>query len=248
MVLCGFIVFGGIAFYIQLRFAGIQRKLALSQQINDLESKALKAQMNPHFVFNSLNAIQECIVTGKIDEAYTYLSKFSRLLRLVLEHSDMTSITLHEEMEVLSLYVSIEKIRFKDGMEFIFEIEDGLDPEEIKIPPMLIQPHLENAIGHGLRTKEGEKVLKLTIAEKEEQYLDVVVEDNGIGRAKAEALRQNRLGGTKHNSKGKLLSGNRINLLKAKYPLTAMIINDLYDERGLPTGTQVCLKIPILDK
>ncbi len=247
LVLCGFFIIGGIAFFIQRRFAGIQHKLALSQQINDLESKALKAQMNPHFVFNSLNAIQECIVTGRIDEAYTYLSKFSRLLRLVLEHSDMTSITLHEEMEVLSLYVSLEKLRFKDEMAFQFKIDDDLDPEEIKISPMLIQPHLENAIWHGLRNKEGEKTLTLSISEKEEHYLEVVIEDNGIGRVKAEALRQHRLGGSKHNSKGKLLSGNRIDLLKAKFPLTAMLINDRYDVHGNATGTQVCLKIPILD-
>ncbi len=248
LVSCGLIMIGLIAFFIQRRFAGIKRKLALSQQINDLESKALKAQMNPHFVFNSLNAIQECIVTGRIDEAYTYLSKFSRLLRLVLEHSDMASITLHEEMEVLSLYVSLEKLRFKDEMAFQFKIDNDLDPEEIRISPMLLQPHLENAIWHGLRTKEGDKILKLSISEIEEQYLEIVIEDNGIGRVKAEAIRQHRLGGSKHNSKGKLLSGNRIDLLKAKYPLTNMRINDMYDDQGIPTGTQVCLKIPILEK
>lgn len=248
IILISLSLIGGVSAVVNRRFLRIKRELALSQQINDLESKALKAQMNPHFVFNSLNAIQECIVTGKVDEAYTYLSKFSRLLRLVLQHSDMTVVTLHEELEVLSLYISLEKLRFKDEMEYIFEIEGELDTEEIKIPPMLIQPHLENAIWHGLRNKDGKKLLKFSVLESGSDYIEVVIEDNGIGRLKAGEMRKARLGGIEHQSKGKQLSGNRIDLLKIHFPMASMQIKDLHDAQGAASGTQVILRIPVIDK
>ncbi|MBK8829887.1 MAG: histidine kinase [Saprospiraceae bacterium] len=204
--------------------------------------------MNPHFVFNSLNAIQECIVTGKIEEAYTYLSRFSRLLRLVLEHSDVGEISLHEELEVLSLFVSLEQLRFRNEMEFVMDVEEALDKDEIMIPPMLIQPHLENAIWHGLRNKEGKKLLKLTIREHIPDYLEVVIEDNGVGRIRAQEMRQGRLGGSTHTSKGKQLSGNRMELLKSNHAMTGMTITDLAGEDGTPCGTKVQLVIPIIGK
>ena len=219
----------------------------MGRQISDLESKALKAQMNPHFVFNSLNAIQECIVTGKVEEAYAYLSQFARLLRLVLEHSDMAEVSLHDELEVLSLFVSLEKLRFRNDMQYSLKVEKDLDDEEIRIPPMLIQPHLENAIWHGLRYRNGEKKLTLSIAETIPGYLEVVVEDNGVGRVKAAALRQDRLGDHKHKSIGKQLSGNRLELLRKNHPQSNMEIIDLYDEQGMATGTRVILVIPISD-
>ena len=230
------------------RIEKFKKELSVTRQIADLESKALKAQMNPHFVFNALNAIQECIVTGKIDEAYTYLSKFSRLLRLVLEHSDVAEVSLEQEIEVLSLYVSLEELRFKDDMTFEFQIAPDLDAEEICIPPMLIQPHLENAIWHGLRHKEGVKTLRLTIAEMASEYLEIIIEDNGIGRSRAESLRQVRLGDLRRKSRGTKLSGDRMSLLKMNYPMTSMDIIDLVDDNGLPTGTMVQLRIPILEK
>ncbi len=235
-------------FYFSGRIAKYKKELSIVRQISDLESKALRAQMNPHFVFNSLNAIQECIVTGKIEEAYSYLSQFSRLLRLVLEHSDVNGVSLHEELEVLSLFVSLEKLRFRNDMKFVKEIDDRLDQEEITISPMLIQPHLENAIWHGLRNKEGEKVLKLKMFEDKPGYLTVVVEDNGIGREKSAVLRDNRIGGHKHKSKGKQLSGKRMELLKSHYPHAAMTITDLRNVNGDASGTQVLLVIPILEK
>jgi LytS/YehU family sensor histidine kinase len=204
--------------------------------------------MNPHFVFNSLNAIQECIVTGKVDEAYGYLSKFSRLLRLVLEHSDKSVITLQEELEVVGLYISLEKLRFRNEMEYTFEVDKSLDEEEICIPPMLIQPHLENAIWHGLRHKEGEKTLKVFIAEKIPGYLFVVVEDNGVGRKRAEEIRQAKLGAQQRVSMGRQLSGNRMALLQRNFPMTATQTFDLTDDKGRPRGTRIELMVPILDK
>lgn len=241
-------VIGGFVAFLIARLRKYKQEIVVARQIAELEAKALRAQMNPHFVFNSLNAIQECIVTGKIEEAYTYLSQFSRLLRLVLEHSDVGEVSLHEELEVLSLFVSLEQLRFRNEMEFVMKVEEALDEDEIRIPPMLIQPHLENAIWHGLRNKEGMKLLKLTIREHNPDYLEVVIEDNGIGRSKAQELREGRLGGSTHNSKGKQLSGNRLDLLKSNYALTGMTISDLVGEDGAPNGTRVLLVIPIIGK
>lgn len=203
-----------IYLYFQLRFKRLKERSAIDLQMAELKTTALRAQMNPHFVFNSLNAIQECIVTGKVDEAYTYLSKFSRLLRLVLQQSDASEISLQEEIEVLDLYVSLEKLRFKDDLKYELQLDDELDPEEIRIPPMLIQPHLENAIWHGLRHQTGQKELKLSITEREHGYLDVRVEDNGIGRKKSGELNASRLGEQRHKSKGRQLSAGRLDLLK----------------------------------
>jgi ligand-binding sensor domain-containing protein/anti-sigma regulatory factor (Ser/Thr protein kinase) len=234
-------------FYLRGRIEKYKKELSVARQISDLESKALRAQMNPHFVFNSLNAIQECIVTGKVDEAYTYLSQFSRLLRLVLEHSDRAEVSLQEELEVLSLFVSLEKLRFRNDMHYTTHIAEDLDLEEIRIPPMLIQPHLENAIWHGLRHASGEKILRLTLEENEPGYLEVTIEDNGIGRVKAASLQLDRLGNHKHKSKGSRLSGNRMALLKTVFPLTTMEIEDRYDHAGIATGTKVHLRIPIMN-
>lgn len=248
LLLIASVVVFGVWFVFRSRIEKYKRELIITRQIAELESKALRAQMNPHFVFNSLNAIQECIVTGKIDEAYTYLSKFSRLLRMVLEHSDMSEVSLQAEMEVLTLYVSLEKLRFKDGMNINFEIDEELDTEEILIPPMLIQPHIENAIWHGLRDQSGEKLLTIFIHEKIPGYLDVIITDNGIGREKAESIKKSKLGRQTHQSKGSQMSGNRMTLLKNRFPETSIRIEDLQDEQGRAIGTRVHLVIPMVEK
>ncbi|HZV71100.1 MAG TPA: histidine kinase [Saprospiraceae bacterium] len=238
----------GIWVYFRSRIKKFRNEILIARQITDLESKALRAQMNPHFVFNSLNAIQECIVTGKVEEAYTYLSTFSKLLRMVLEHSDVPEVALNEELEVFGLYMTLEKLRFKDDMKYVLNMDKELDPEEISIPPMLIQPHLENALWHGLRHKEGDKHLFVTIKENPAGYLEVIIEDDGIGRTRAGEIRQHRLGAGKHRSKGKQLSENRMVLLKNSYPSTSMDIIDLYDTEGNAAGTKVILTIPMIEK
>jgi len=248
LALVGMTILSMIWFTFKGRIEKFKQELMVARHIAELESKALRAQMNPHFVFNSLNAIQECIVTGKIDEAYTYLSKFSRLLRMVLEHSDMSEVSLHAELEILNLYVSLEKLRFRDDMIIHFDINNELDTEEILMPPMLIQPHLENAVWHGLRDQVGEKLLTIVVNEKISGYLDILIEDNGIGRVKSAEIKSNRLGRQKHQSKGSKLSENRVQILKSRFPQTAMLIEDLYNEQGEAMGTRVHLTVPILKK
>ena len=133
-------------------------------------------------------------------------------------------------------------------MHYRFELDEDLDPEEILMPPMLIQPHIENAIWHGLRHKEGEKNLCFSIKEIIPDYLEVIIEDDGIGRTQAASLKKERLGGTNHQSKGKQLSANRMELLRKTYPLACMNIADLYNDDGKAVGTKVTLVIPMLKK
>jgi LytS/YehU family sensor histidine kinase len=225
--------------------ARIQAQNRIDLQITQLKSTALRAQMNPHFVFNCLNAIQECVVTGKEDEAYTYLSKFSRLLRLILEYSDRSEISLQQEMEILDLYISLEKLRFKESFAYTLSADDEIEAEQTFIPPMLIQPHIENAIWHGLRHLQGEKQLSVEIQEHAD-YIQVIVTDNGIGRKKAMELKSSRIGsGQGHTSKGLAISAQRLDLLQKQFPATSMDIEDLY-VNGVAAGTKVTLRLPIM--
>ncbi len=234
-------------FLVRRNVQRIRAQNKIEVQVAELKSTALRAQMNPHFVFNCLNAIQECVVTGRIDEAYTYLSKFSRLLRLVLEHSDLTVITLHQEMEILDLYISLEKLRFKESMDYQIITDEDLETEEISIPPMLIQPHVENAIWHGLRNFQNDRRLLIYIKEEANEYLTVIIEDNGVGRKKAMELKASRMmAGQRHNSKGLTICTQRIELLQNQYSRTKMEIEDLYTKQGVATGTRVTVVLPII--
>jgi ligand-binding sensor domain-containing protein len=247
-LLIGGIILAGTVIVFQRRIKRIKEKTTLEMQMVHLKSPALRAQMNPHFVFNSLNAIQECVVTGKVDEAYTYLSKFSRLLRLVLEHSDKHAVLLQDELEVLSLYLTLEELRFKEDMQFEIKVAPEMDPEEIFVPPMLIQPHLENAIWHGLRYVEGVKRLSIDVSEYQKRYVRIVVEDNGVGREKAAALKHQRLAAKPHRSMGSKLSSEQLALLHHQYEETRVTIVDMADEDGKPCGTRVELILPMLEK
>jgi ligand-binding sensor domain-containing protein len=224
-----------------------QNKVAL--QMAELKSTALRAQMNPHFIFNCLNAIQECVVTGQIDAAYTYLSKFSRLLRLILEHSDRTEIVLFQEMEMLDLYMTLEKVRFKGEISYTLHMDTTLDPEDVVIPSMMIQPHLENAIVHGLRTKTDEKVITVCLQELSPDYVSVVIEDNGIGLHAATQLKVSQLGSKhRHKSKGLEICTQRIAVLRETYPKTEFKITDRSVTTPEQSGTRIALILPILTK
>ena len=146
-------------------YNNLKAKASIKQQMAELEGKAIRAQMNPHFIFNSLNAIQESIVTEKIDAAYDYLSRFSKLLRMVLDNSDKNLIPLSSELETIRLYLSLEALRFSQSFSYTIENNDKLDKEDIYIPSLLLQPFVENAIWHGLINKEGEKLLQIRFSE-----------------------------------------------------------------------------------
>jgi LytS/YehU family sensor histidine kinase len=206
---------------------------------------ALRAQMNPHFIFNSLNSIKTYILKQDTIMANHYLTRFSHLMRMVLKNSKSRLITLADELEALELYIDIEKLRFDNGFESIIEMGTDMDPEEIYIPPMLIQPYVENAIWHGLMHKKEKGIMKIHISRKENTLL-VQVDDNGIGRIKSSALLHNETSINK--SFGTQITQDRITLIRKSLNIDARVqIKDLYDPDGHPAGTQVHLTIPFLD-
>jgi hypothetical protein len=216
-----------------------QKKSALQLQLSALEMKALRAQMNPHFIFNALNSIQECIVTKNTDTAYSYLSSFSKLVRMILENSEKQFITLEDEVETLRLYLSVEKLRFDDTFEYKINISPKIDTSFVHLPAMIIQPFAENALWHGLIHKKGEK--KLTISfEQEKNDLICTIKDNGIGRQLSQEMQANTQ--VKKHSMGMKITEERLQLLETEARIT---IDDPKDSAGNALGTIVTIIIPI---
>jgi streptogramin lyase/anti-sigma regulatory factor (Ser/Thr protein kinase) len=230
------------------RIKSIKNKAAVLQQITELEAKALRAQMNPHFIFNSLNAIQELIVTENMEDGYRYLSSFSKLLRMVLNYSEKNFITLTNELEVLKLYLSLEALRFRQSFNYDITVDENIETDILQLPSLLLQPYVENAVWHGLRHKQGEKALIVLITEKGEQ-LEIIIEDNGVGREKSAAIKSQKLGAEQFESKGTLLATQRISILNQQYPGMAKTETiDLKDSEGSATGTRVIITLPIIQQ
>lgn len=201
--------------------------------------KSLRLQMNPHFLFNSLNSIQQMILAGEDRNATLYLSKFSRLLRMVLLHSDKENITLKEELDTLNLYVELEFLRFKGSFRYDITCDEKIDREEIKIPVMLIQPFVENAIWHGLLHKQGSRCLRIEFSEDADESMLCVIEDNGIGREAAGKIRNDL-----HTRKGIAVAMERLMTLATDHDLKNKLrIDDIKDERGNAAGTRVVLNL-----
>lgn len=218
-----------------------EKKRAIDNEIADLRLKALKAQMNPHFVFNSLSSIQESILTGKTDAAAKYLGKFSKLIRMVLDFSDAKTITLQQETEYLQLYLELESFRF-DNFSFSINVNKDIDMAFTKIPPMLVQPFIENAIKHGLAHKHGNKNLCIDFNETEDERLLVTITDNGIGREASSIINAARQ--FSHQSKGIKITENRLQLMQEK-DATLLTVTDNKDAEGNATGTTVTIQIPL---
>jgi ligand-binding sensor domain-containing protein len=240
---------GGVlyAFY-QYKLKQVKKEESLNskymQQIAEIEMKALRAQMNPHFIFNSLNSIQRYILKNDSFAASQYLTKFSKLIRLILDHSNQNYIVLSSEVELLTLYIEIEALRFDNQFEYEIIVDHSLYVETVQIPSMIIQPYIENAIWHGLLHKETKGKLRLTIARFDENNIKIKVEDDGIGREKAQELKSKQI--LKKKSYGLQITKDRISILnKTQSSKTTLKIYDLKDENGNATGTLVELIIPI---
>jgi len=178
-------------------------------KLNELENSALRTQMNPHFIFNSLNTINSFISRNETAQAHQYISKFSKLIRFILDHSRQRKILLSDELEVLKLYIQIELIRFENKFDWELIIDEGIDTTSVELPPLVIQPFVENAILHGLLPLEKNGMLTIKIEHKGDLLL-CTVEDNGIGRVKAKELKKSYL--TKHKSHGIEITLKRIEL------------------------------------
>jgi ligand-binding sensor domain-containing protein/two-component sensor histidine kinase len=217
----------------------IKEKLALSQLT------ALRSQMNPHFLFNVLNSVQGLIYANKKNDASEYLGKFSDLMRKILEISNKKVISLREEIDMLTTYIELESGRFEEGFEYVINIAPELDAESIKLPTMIVQPFVENAIKHGLMHKKGHKSLTINCAKSEvyPQYVLIAIEDNGVGREAANELNKSF---KKHASFATKAIDSRIHLLNQS--LTENIIIECVDKKGTnkqPQGTVVNIFIPL---
>jgi len=217
---------------------------AYNRRLVDVEMKALRSQMNPHFLFNGLNSIKSFVIDNKRHEAADYLTKFSRLIRRVLENSKASLIPLSREVETLGYYLEMESMRFDELFSYEIVIDAHVKTDEIEVPPTLIQPFVENSIWHGLlpKTKGDKKVsIKVSTSEVEGQF-EIIVEDNGIGRAASEARRV-RLP-NKRKSLGMEITAERIAMLKELYGFSAELhFFDLADAQGQATGTRVVITI-----
>ncbi|MEO6301559.1 MAG: histidine kinase [Bacteroidia bacterium] len=215
-----------------------------SKQINELNASkltAIQSQMNPHFIFNSLNSIQDLVLKGDVENSYSYITTFSNLVRRTLNYSDKDFIDFDQEIKLLEIYLSLEKLRFKKDLQYTLETK-GI--ENVMLPPLMIQPFIENALIHGLLHKEGERKLRITF--KLNETLECIIEDNGIGREKAKAIKQRQK--VEHESFSGKAIHNRFeilsNVFKGKYGYT---YEDLY-ENNESIGTRVTLKLPIKHK
>ncbi|MCF3110504.1 histidine kinase [Niabella sp. CC-SYL272] len=222
------------------RIAQIKKESRLRRdfeiRLNELEHKALRTQMNPHFIFNSLNTINSFINSNDRLQANQYISKFSRLVRLTLDHSRSKKIFLKDELEVIKIYVALEQLRFDQRFSYTIDVQN-VDADTIEIPSMIIQPFVENAILHGLLPSTREGKLKIAIAEMQGMLL-VTIEDNGIGRAAAqknkEQLNFNR------KSHGMDITLKRIEAFNSQHQVFKPVqVTDLKDEQGAATGTRV---------
>lgn len=223
-----------------------QLKSDYEKKLANVEMSALLAQMNPHFLFNSLNSIDSYIIRNESKKASEYLNNFARLMRLILQNSRSNYISLKDELEALELYMQMESLRFKDKFCYSIAVDENVDTSSIVIPPMLIQPYVENAIWHGLMHKSNDTdgLVKISIS-KNEDDLQCVIEDNGIGRARAAELKAQKQNNHKR-SMGMQITLDRIEIINKLYNMNASVhVQDLTDENGHSKGTKVELSIPV---
>lgn len=228
----------GLAFS-ALTFLLVLQRLQQKRLLAKME--ALRAQINPHFISNSLNAIESLVNLNKRKEASKYLVHFSRLSRRILNGSREAFVSLTEELETLEHFLALEQLRFRDKLHFDIELQEGLNPKLIQVPAMIMQPYVENAIWHGIKPKDEPGLLKIII-EKNKKHLVCIIEDNGIGRAKAKALKENSV--LKHKSQGMQISKERLEALGKMKGAKNQII-DLTDKVGNAIGTRVILRFPL---
>ncbi len=234
--------------YIFYRVRRMRRKhlmekkvLQIEKQLFDIQQKALRLQMNPHFIFNSLNSIQSYILSNDIDLAVNYLSKFSQLMRMILANSRESIIPFADELQAITHYLEIEKLRFDDKFSYRITVDPDIDEEFTGIPPMIIQPYIENSILHGLLHKPDKGLVEIDFR-KNGSRIYCTITDNGIGREKAGEIK--RQSGLKKKSRGMMITRERLEILnKNANEKFSVKVTDLKDDVGNPTGTRVELVI-----
>jgi hypothetical protein len=227
------------------RLENEKQQAELRQRAAELEMQALRAQMNPHFIFNCLSSINKFILKNESQAASDYLTRFSRLIRRVLTNSQLSLISLSDEIEMLKLYLDMERLRFDNAFDYNIVYANTIEPETIYIPPMLLQPFCENAIWHGLMHKEGQGKLEIEMSVQDGE-LHCIIADNGIGREKATALKTKS--GEKQKSFGLKVTSERLALFSNnQHGRSYYRTEDIYDAQGNTAGTKVNLVINYKD-
>lgn len=216
-----------------------REKTENEKRIAELRLSALRAQMNPHFIFNAINSIQHFVLQNDSEQAYNYLAKFSRLIRMVLDQSQSESIPLDQELKMLNLYIQLEQLRFERPFSYEISVDQELIDENIRIPGMLVQPFVENAIWHGLLPKKSGEARILITFRKRKGSTEIMIEDNGVGRQAAEKMRPKD---EKRRSYGLQITEERLRISEQKNPDQPVIyIMDLIHEDGSAAGTRVVI-------
>ncbi|MCH8332256.1 MAG: histidine kinase, partial [Bacteroidetes bacterium] len=235
------------------RIMALKRKIGINRSMDRIKLLALRAQMNPHFIFNSLNSIQHFINSNEKMQANVYLSKFAELMRMILDDSQRLHVTLGDELSKIKLFIELESLRFQNIFEYSIEIAEEIDEDETNIPAMIIQPYVENAIIHGLLNlpeKEDPNTVpgKLSISfELEDNFIICVVEDNGVGRENSKKLKE-RYPQKQHAPAGMKITQERLDMLNlTKDTHLSVTIEDL-KENGKACGTRVIIRIPTLEE
>ena len=239
LISLGLIALVALWFYRRLK-----QQAVLAQQQNELNASkltAIQSQMNPHFIFNALNSIQDLVLKGDVANSYSYITKFADLVRRTLRYSDKNFVEFESEIKLIELYLTLEKLRFKEDFEYEIN-SDGV--EDILVPPMLIQPFIENALVHGLLHKSGSKRLVLDFELGESLVCSIT--DNGVGRAKAKEIKERQRGS--HESFSVNAIKKRFDILQRNFGGKLGFVIDDLTEGGEPTGTRVRLSIPIKRK
>lgn len=216
------------------------------KKIIETEMAALRAQMNPHFIFNCLNSINLFILKSEPDIASDYLTKFSRLIRLVLDNSRTQQVTLSDEITAIKLYIEMEALRFANKFGYEIIVNDNINIEETEIPPMILQPYVENAIWHGLMQYNGEGKINLSFSKKG-NILTAIIDDNGIGRDLAQRMKSKTA--IEHKSHGMKVTAERIEMINRIYDTHATVeIIDKLGDTGIAFGTIVKIEIPLKEQ
>jgi len=221
-----------------------QSRVRSRQKALELEQKLLRSQMNPHFIFNSLIAIQSYIYNKDALQAGDYLAKFAELVRHTLISSRTELISLQKEIEMMNVYLDLQKLRFENHFEYELQVDDQLDVDELYIPPMFAQPFIENAIEHGLRHRKAGGTVIIRYLEHEKNVLRIIITDDGIGREASAKLGEK----SGHRSMGIAITEERLSVLSKKYGRKFTLhTRDLTDDMGINAGFEVRIDIPLLD-
>lgn len=237
-----------IALLSRMRIRYIRRqenqKREIMSKISDLETKALQAQMNPHFIFNSMSSIQNFVIDNDVDEALTFMGHFSKVIRMTLDHVDNKTMPLQDELDYIAHYTELEKMRFDNSFEFLMEVDHEIDVFNTLIPPMLLQPIIENCIKHAFPDRSHKGRITLSIKPHGNDAYQCEIEDNGIGRAAAEQNKSHKNLG--HTSKGMKITTDRIRMLnKENQERYRLEIIDLFNDENIACGTRVVIVLPV---